>query len=83
MAPADLVAVYVPLEDGAHSTECGRAIANAFRPLRTPEQIAAEEREREIEALATDIMGEQHISGRVMAERLHTLGYRKVEGGAA
>lgn len=54
-----------------------------FRPLRTPEQIAAEEREREIEALATDIMDEQHISGRVMAERLHSLGYRKVEGGAA
>lgn len=53
-----------------------------FRPIRTPEQIAAEEREREIEALATDIMGEQHISGRVMAERLHSLGYRKVEGGA-
>lgn len=54
-----------------------------FRPLRTPEQIAAEEREREIEAMATDIMGEQHISGRVMAERLHSLGYRKVDHAGA
>ncbi|WP_313330043.1 hypothetical protein [Pseudomonas oryzihabitans] len=52
-------------------------------PILTPEQIAAEEREREIETLATDIMSEQHVSGRVIAERLHALGYRKVEGGAA
>lgn len=53
-----------------------------FRPLRTSEQIAAEEREREIEALAADIMSEQHKPWRVIAERLHALGYRKVKGGA-
>lgn len=63
--------------------EASEAKFAQFRPLRTPEQIAADEREREIESLATDIMSEQHVSGRVIAERLHALGYRKVEGGAA
>lgn len=93
MAPADLVAVYVPLEDGAHSTECGRAIANAFRPLRTPEQIAAEEREKAILEMVR-FMGAARFAqpdtgippsemARAYADALHDAGYRKTEGGAA
>lgn len=54
-----------------------------FSPIKTPEQIAADEREREIEALATAIMDVEHVSGRVMAERLHSRGCRMTEGGAA
>lgn len=82
-APADWVAIYVPLEDGAHSTECGRAIADAFRPLRTPEQIAAEKRVQEIEVLEKDFFIIGFSSYRATAESLHRLGYRKIEGGAA
>jgi hypothetical protein len=82
-APADFVAVYVPLEDGAHSTECGRAIANAFRPIRTPEQIAADKRMQEIEVLEKDFFTIGFGSYRATAESLHRLGYRKTEGGAA
>lgn len=77
MAPADLVAVYVPLEDGVHSTECGRAIANAFRPLRTPEQIAAEEREAAIADMTRVISSK--VADRRAAESLYELGYRKVK----
>jgi len=56
------------------------ALPKAFR---TPEQIATEERNRQIDALEDDILAQQHVSARITAERLHDLGYRKVEGGAA
>lgn len=57
------------------------------RPIRTPEQIAAEEREKAIDALCFDIVSHyeapkmsEHYLG--LAKALHAAGYRKVEGGA-
>lgn len=44
----------------------------AFRPLRTPEQIAAEEREKAIECIQKDL----HCS-RAMAEDIFDAGYHK------
>lgn len=49
--------------------------ADAFRPLRTPEQIAAEERQRAIEQMASDALGRCDIHG---ATYLYNAGYRKV-----
>lgn len=57
--------------------------ADAFRPIRTPEQIAAEEREKEVDALCYDIVSHyeapkmsEHYLG--LAKALHAAGYRKV-----
>lgn len=50
-----------------------------FRPIPTPEQIAAEEREKAIQEM-TDIG--IHAKTR-WAEAIYDAGYRKVEGGAA
>lgn len=57
---------------------------NEFRPIRTPEQIAAEEREAEIDALCSEIVSHyeapkmsEHYLG--LATALHKAGYRKTE----
>lgn len=47
-----------------------------FRPLRTPEQIAAEQRERAIDDMARIISSK--VADRRAAESLWELGYRKV-----
>lgn len=55
-----------------------------FRPIRTPEQIAAEEREKavsEMAAIAQVATG--LIVNRADFEALYDAGYRKLEGGAA
>ncbi len=46
-----------------------------FRPIRTPEQIAAEERQKAIEQIASDALGRCDIHG---ATYLYNAGYRKV-----
>lgn len=48
-----------------------------FRPIQTPEQIAAEEREKVIEDIARVIRSK--ISDKRAAESLYELGYRKME----
>lgn len=57
----------------------------SLRPIRTPEQIAEEERKAEIDVLCADIVGHyeapkmsEHYLG--LAAALHDLGYRKVGG---
>lgn len=57
--------------EGAFSPSCCE-----FRPLRTPEQIAAEEREKAVHQMGLDA----GFSGSVQQfyERLYDLGYRKV-----
>ncbi len=57
--------------------------ADSFRPIRTPEQIAAEDRENEVDALCYDIVSHyeapkmsEHYLG--LAKALHAAGYRKV-----
>lgn len=54
--------------------------ASFFRPIRTPEQIAAEEREKAIEEIAS-LIGRGTFSQDAAA--IYDAGYRKVEGGAA
>lgn len=54
----------------------------SFRPLRTPEQIAAEERDKAIDMMMADyeftVGSCTHQLFRHQAERLHEAGYRKV-----
>jgi hypothetical protein len=61
----------------------GWGIASKFRPIRTPEQIAAEAREKAIIKMMSDY---EYTSGpctyglmRSQAERLYDVGYRKIE----
>ncbi|MBA1179582.1 hypothetical protein G7008_03610 [Pseudomonas psychrotolerans] len=55
-----------------------------FRPLRSPEQIAAEEREKAAKQLCVDAGSPELTAGQMaIAYRLYDAGYRKVEGGAA
>lgn len=83
-----LVAVFVYKNGSSHSSE-----GDHFRPLRTPEQIAAEERNKAVHQMLR-LMGEaaRNLQGQnlmrsdlaaVYAQALHDAGYRKVEGGAA
>lgn len=56
-----------------------------FRPIRTPEQIAAEEREKAVDALCYEIITHYGYpknaeSYRALATKLHDAGYRKTEG---
>lgn len=60
------------------------AHAIEIRPIRTPDQIAAEQAEREIDAICYDIVshyenpkGSEHYLG--LARALHLAGYRKQE----
>ena len=73
-----LVAVFVYKNGSSHSSE-----GDHFRPLRTPEQIAAEEREK---AISEMLLGYPYSGSdivRACCEYLYDAGYRKVEGGAA
>lgn len=59
-----------------------QAVACCFRPIKTKEQIAAEERESEvshIERCITNLKVEHQNNPRVIAEVLHNIGYRKQE----
>lgn len=60
----------------------GWGIASKFRPIRTPEQIAAEERQKAVDQMLADY---QYTVGpcihglvRSQAERLYDVGYRKI-----
>lgn len=72
--------VWVAGDDGKH---CMTVPPHGkFRPIRTPEQIAAEEREKVIaEMLAACPYPGSPVS-RSDCEHLYKAGYRKVEGGA-
>lgn len=71
----------------------GQGTEQAFRPVPTPEQIAAEEREKEVSEMVEQMRSARFaqestsISPADMAWayawQLHSAGYRKVEGGAA
>lgn len=68
---------WVTGDDGKH---CFTVTAyGVFRPIKTPEQIAAEERDKAVHQMGLDA----GFSGSVQQcyERLYDLGYRKVEGG--
>ncbi|BAP80944.1 hypothetical protein MT1_3769 [Pseudomonas sp. MT-1] len=63
--------------------QCSVAENYYFRPIRTPEQIAAYEREEAIEALAVKLAGHWSSEAvslqRETAAYLHDIGYRRVE----
>lgn len=48
-------------------------------PIRTPEQLAAEAREKAVIDLTQFLVGQRHCSEAYIAERLYDAGYRKVE----
>ncbi|MGY1448754.1 hypothetical protein ACW582_16355 [Pseudomonas chlororaphis] len=63
----------------AHGNEELLGWSSDFRPIRTPEQIAAEEREKAIEEMAAVAhrQGQPFVTKREMAARLYDAGYRK------
>lgn len=66
--------------------QCSASENYTFKLLRTPEQIAAEERESEvshIERCITNLKVEHQNNPRVIAEVLHNIGYRKQENNDA
>lgn len=74
---------WIAVEDGEHCMTVPPH--GTFRPLKTPEQIEAEEREKEIAHIAKCILNlktEHQDNAYLIAEVLHGIGYRKVEGGA-
>lgn len=52
-----------------------------FRPIRTPEQIAAEEREMAIDEMHRMIDSDRAKHFRILCEAIYDAGYRKTEGG--
>lgn len=78
------VAAFVFTEAGGRQVE--QATAECFRPLRTPEQIAADERLDAIEAICREIEGDTakwnvsldaSVAMRAVVEAMHDKGYRK------
>lgn len=65
----------------------GQGTEQAFRPLRTPEQIAAEERKQAIAEMVYGACGAEpdgaNTTAFMICGLLYDSGYRKVEGGAA
>lgn len=82
MGNSTMVAVYVPVEG---DRACDQAIAQCFRPIRTPEQIAAEEREKVIKTMIEDsrpdysagelLKSSEYVECAISA--LYDAGYRK------
>ncbi|MDH2244855.1 hypothetical protein N5J76_03145 [Pseudomonas sp. GD03855] len=62
--------------------QCSASENYTFKPIRTPEQIAAEEREKEVDALCSDILSHYEVPKMSnylgLAKALHAAGYRKV-----
>lgn len=79
------VLIHHPFEDGVAGVHdvAGHALlwTDTFRPIRTPEQIAAEEREKAIREMRHIAEHDAH-SREVDYGALYDAGYRKVEGGA-
>ena len=69
------VAVYMPCEGNPPCV--GQGTADAFRPIRTPEQIAADERAANIEAMRADIGWKAPYLGPCPVALLYDAGYRK------
>ncbi|KWV84181.1 MULTISPECIES: hypothetical protein [Pseudomonas] len=59
--------------------QLGRGMAELFRPIRTPEQVAAEDRDKAIEGMIADtnILTGIMSDRRIMAGQLYDAGYRK------
>ena len=80
------VAAFLFDYDSGSCRQVEQAVDTCFRPLRTPEQIAAEEqREKGVAALcalADEFRGHPGTAFRPFFEHLYDAGYRKVEGGA-
>lgn len=67
------------LKNHGHGEEqFGRLADYKFRPLRTPEQIAAEEREKAVSEMAIiALAGDNDLINKAWLDRLYDAGYRK------
>lgn len=75
--PVDVLFDFVDV-DGSQSWnwyDC----ASKFRPLRTPEQLAAEAREKAVDEMLQLNLKDGGVAARSYCERLYDAGYRKVE----
>jgi hypothetical protein len=69
------IAIYMPLDGTAH---CDQAIGICFRPIRTAEQIEAEERSLAVSEIISAIGWHHGTAGAAeAAERIYDAGYRK------
>jgi len=60
--------------------QLGRGAPSLFRPIRTPEQIAADEREKVISQIAIDALrGSGELINKEWCANLHDSGWRKVQ----
>lgn len=76
----DAVAVFRMAIDGNDAEQAYHAlIAKCFRPIRTAEQIAAEEREKAITEMLNVIRGGYATVGHSIVRDLYAAGYRKQE----
>jgi len=77
-----LVAVFVYKNGSSHSSE-----GDHFRPLRTSDQIAAEERKKAIDEMVYGACGAEpdgaNTTAFMLCGLLYDAGYRKAEGGDA
>ncbi len=73
-ADSDKVAVFAFASK--HGRRVSQAVASCFRPFRTPEQIAAEEREAAISEMAECANG-MYFPNRYLLGDLYDAGYRK------
>lgn len=69
-----MVAAFIPTGDGIKTVS--QAIARCFRPLRTAEQIAAEEREKAVHEILSHMRGVDRDKVE-MAMSIYDAGYRK------
>lgn len=69
-----MVAAFIKTGDGGKIVD--QAIAECFRPIRTAEQIAAEDREKAIDEMVKDF-GTYFSNPRVSARTIYDAGYRK------
>ena len=74
---ACMVAAFLYTRDG--QTRVAGAIDSCFRPIRTPEQIAADEREAAIKEMLEDAGRPDTAKTRDQAQLLYDAGWRKVE----
>ena len=69
----------IVFEHGANGNEFSEQITEvSFRPIKTPEQIAAEERNMAIREMC-EVASKRNTKGLTLMESLYDAGYRKVE----
>jgi len=71
------VAVFIYSQGLGHGRHVAQAVADCFRPIRTPEQIAEEEREQELNRMVATVSMLDKGWARKVCAGLYDAGYRK------